>query len=149
MNISMSMSRDEIIGLASRYLSKDEIINFPFNGDLFAILAREIPPDRVLKDDEGWMFSGYGQCLMYSIDEDVKPRGKWLWMHFVSLQEFPPTAELIRLQPPHVAKGSFQTPDRTKEIRFIRIDVSEQSPALPSPKDDNEDNIIQFKKKKS
>jgi len=159
------MLKDEIIDLASRYLSKEEIVNFPFNGDLFAILIREIPQDRILEDNEGWTFGGYGQCLRYSIDEDAKPRGKWLWMHFVSLQGFPPAVEVIRLQPPHVAKGSFQTPDRTQEIRIIRIDVSNNSTLIykgenaekhspapsskPSLKNDSDDNIIQFKKKKT
>jgi len=159
------MTRDEIIDLASRYLSKEEIVNFPFNGDLFAILVRELPPDRILKEDEGWTFGGYGNCLGYSIDEDIKPRGKWLWMHFISLHEFPPVKEVIHLQPPHVAKGSFQTPDRAREVRFIRIDISNsaqiyenenieeqtpptQSPAQSSSKNNDEDNIIQFKTKK-
>ncbi|MDR0307043.1 MAG: hypothetical protein LBI42_09440 [Chitinispirillales bacterium] len=161
----MSLTKGEIIGLASRYIPESETADFTFNGDLFALLIRDILQNRVLKDEEGWAFGGYGQCLQYTIDEDVKPRGKWLWMHFVSLQDFPPAPQVIRLQPPHVIKGTFQTPDRAQEIRILKINFSDilpnmhlnesseektaAPPLLPSSKNGGGDNIIQFKKRKT
>ena len=159
----MSLSTDDIIELASRYVPQDEMIQFVFNGDLFAILIKDISQPGKFKDDEGWAFAGYGHCLGYEIDEDVKPRGKWLWMRFVSLQEFPPAEQALRLQPPHVVKGSFQTPDRTQEIKLLKINLipsarpqiyvnemdEETAAPPPSSQSGSGDNIIQFKKKKS
>ena len=118
----MSLSREEVLDLALRYITPDEAGDFPIKDDLFCFLQRELPDNRVLEEQEGWAFSGYGICKGYMHDDDSKPRGKWLWFTFLSLETFPPSVQNIRLQPPHVVKGRFQTPARDGEIRIIKID---------------------------
>lgn len=117
----MSMTRDEIITLASRYIEDDDAIDFPMKDDTFCLLAREISHNTVLKEEEGWAFSGYGVCLGYLPDEQAKPVGKWIFMHFASLNSFPPSQQVLRLQPPHIVKGRFQNPERTREIRILKL----------------------------
>jgi hypothetical protein len=117
----MSMTRDEIITLASRYIEDDDAIDFPMKDDTFCLLARDIPQNAVLKEEEGWAFSGYGVCLGYLPDEQAKPVGKWIFMHFASLNSFPPSQQVLRLQPPHIVKGRFQNPERTREIRILKL----------------------------
>jgi hypothetical protein len=115
------MTRDEIITLASRYIEEDDAIDFPMKDDTFCLLARDIPENTVLKEEEGWAFSGYGVCLGYLPDEQAKPVGKWIFMHFASLDSFPPSQQVLRLQPPHIVKGRFQNPERTREIRILKL----------------------------
>jgi hypothetical protein len=119
----MGLSRDEIIELASRYVTVAEMVDFPYDGDIFCLLIRTISTDKVLKDDEGWGFGGYGLCIEYTLEEETKPAGKWLWMQFASLDRFPPSQQVFKLQPPHVAKGQFQNPERTHEIRILKLDI--------------------------
>jgi hypothetical protein len=83
----------------------------------------------------------------------------------VSLSTFPPAAQVLKLQPPHIVKGRFQNPDRTKEFRIlnVRLDIdtdggggiSIQSPG-PSPapcaaplSGSAEKKIVQFRRKNS
>lgn len=128
----MSMTRDEIITLASRYLEENEAIDFPLKDDPFCILTRELSESKVLKEEEGWMFNGYGICMGYLPDEQVKPIGKWVFMHFASLNSFPPSQQVLRLQPPHIVKGRFQNPDRTREIRILKLTLGESPAAVDS-----------------
>jgi hypothetical protein len=159
--IFVGIPKNEIIDLALRYVSADEIADFPFDGDIFCMLSRELPPDRIVPEEEGWTFNGYGICTGYTFDEDAKPHGKWLWMHFASLALFPPVAQTLKLQPPHVVKGRFQSADRTHEIRIVKVSLApgvsrrpvasaKQPPKkrtvrkkAPSPAD----NIVAFRKK--
>jgi hypothetical protein len=120
----MPLTKQEIIDYASRYTTPDEHADFPVSGDLFCLLDREIPADKVLAEEEGWRFSGYGVCLGYALDEEAKPAGKWLWMHFASLSAFPPTAQVFKLQPPHVVKGRFFDPTRTREFRIVKVNLA-------------------------
>ena len=158
----MGISRDEIIDLASKYISPDELTDFPFDGDLFCLLIRATPENEVVPDEEGWTFRGYGICVGYTIDEESKPRGKWLWMHFASLDSFPPVTQILKLQPPHVVKGRFQNPERTHEIKMLKVDASNIGNILepktqntPEPEkekstapDTNQDKkILQFRRK--
>lgn len=157
------MPKDEIIDLASRYVSSEEITDFPHDGDLFCLLIREIPENKVLTDEEGWGFRGYGVCIGYVVDEEVKPRGKWLWMHFASLESFPPAAQVLKLQPPHVVKGRFQNPERTHEIRILKVSLTGVQNVLnhvkettaPKPASEEEqpvihkEKIVQFRRKNS
>lgn len=117
----MGLSKDEILDLASRYITPDQAIDFPFEGDVFCLLSRQISQPPPASDEEGWAFSGYGLCIGYTIDEEAKPRGKWLWLHFASLTTFPPATQVLRLQPPHIVKGCFQNAERTHDIRIIKI----------------------------
>lgn len=129
----MGIPRDEIIDLASRYVSSQEITDFPFENDLFCLLIRAIPEDKVLTEEEGWGFRGYGVCIGYTYDDEAKPKGKWLLMHFASLDSFPPVAQILKLQPPHVVKGRFQNPERTHEIRILKVDLSKTNLFLQEP----------------
>ncbi len=135
----MELTKDDIIDFALRYLSADEMADFPCPGDLFYFLIRTLSQNRNnIKDDEGWMFGGYGLCTGFSCDENEKPRGKWINMHFASLISFPPENQTLRLQPPHIVKGLFQSADRTYEIRIVKIDrespsSSEKCPTPPKP----------------
>lgn len=115
------LSKDEIIDLALRYIAPEEVSEFPLDGDLFCLLNREAVTDRIQKEEEGWAFAGYAVCKGYSYDDEAKPRGKWLWMHFISLTAFPPVAQVLKLQPPHVVKGRFQNADRTIEIKIVKL----------------------------
>jgi hypothetical protein len=124
------LSKQEIIDLASRYTSPEEIVDFPHDGDLFCLLQRVLPDNAVLADDKGWTFAGYGICSGYVIDETEMPAGKWLWMHFVSLAAFPPISQTLKLQPPHIAKGRFESPDRKIEFRILKIAAGQDPGAV-------------------
>jgi hypothetical protein len=125
----VSVTKEIIIDLSLRYITSEEMVDFPESGHLFCILMRALLPDRVLKHEEGWGFSGYGICKGYTFDEEAKPRGKWIWMHYLSLATFPPLPQALKLQPPHIAKGQFQSADRTHEIRIIKVDIESEIPA--------------------
>ena len=155
----MGISRDEIIELASRYVTAEEITDLPFENDIFCMLIRDIPQDKILQEEEGWSFRGYGICIGYVKDEEVKPAGKWLWMHFASLDTFPPAVQVLKLQPPHVVKGRFQNSERTHEIRILKISIGKMSDNLEHSNtnedtkknisDENklENKIVKFRKK--
>jgi len=153
----MGVSKEEITDLASRYISRDEITDFPFDGELFCLLSRELPDGKVLSDDEGWGFGGYAICIGYTFDEESKPHGKWIWMHYASLNSFPPQAQVLKLQPPHIVKGSFQNPERTHEIRMMKIDTKNlkdrnenKDKNAKNTEDNNQgrDNVVAFRPKK-
>lgn len=126
----MGLSKEEILDLASRYIPPNEAIDFPFEGDLFCLLSRSLSQNQTTSEEQDWSFNGYGICIGYSIDEEAKPQGKWLWMHFASLVTFPPVTQVLKLQPPHVVKGSFQNADRSREIRIIKISTGNVQDAL-------------------
>jgi hypothetical protein len=119
----MSLSKQEIIDYASRYVPVEDSADFPFEEDLFCLLEREIATGRVQAEEEGWSFKGYGICTGYTLDNEAKPAGKWIWMHFVSLSAFPPSPQVFKLQPPHVVKCRFQDPGRTREYRIIKVSL--------------------------
>jgi len=119
----MPLSKQDIIDYASRYAEPDAHTDFPMDNDLFCLLGRELPDNKVLAEEEGWLFQGYGVCLGYALDEDAKPAGKWLWMHFASLSAFPPAAQVFKLQPPHVVKGRFFDPARAREFRIVKVSL--------------------------
>ena len=163
---NVDLSREEIVDLALRYVPDGEVTDFPYNGDLFCLLVRQIPADRIPAEEEGWAFNGYGVCLNYTYDEEARPRGKWLWMHFASLSSFPPVSQVLKLQPPHVVKGRFQSVDRSREIRLLKVamvgddtkhalsEITEKPLETPSggtPKKNSgpAKNIIAFRKKKN
>ena len=158
----MPLTKQEIIDYASRYATPDEHTDFPLSGDLFCLLGREIPIDKFLAEEEGWQFQGYGICLGYTLDEEVMPSGKWLWMHFASLSAFPPAAQVFRLQPPHVVKGRFFDPSRTREFRIVKVNLTKTAGAagtVPMGKnagrtidqgaDATKRKIVKFRKKKT
>lgn len=117
----MPLTKNEITELALRYIAREEITDFPMQGDLLCFLERAIPENAVLKDSEGWHFGGYGICKEYEYDDESKPVGKWIWFNFISLSTFPPTKQVLKLQPPHVVKGLFQDTSRTNEIKIIKV----------------------------
>lgn len=117
----MTLTKDQIIEHALQYISKEEISDFPVLNDLFCFVERDIPDNKVLKDTEGWQFGGYGICKGYTYDYEAKPLGKWVWFSYISLTTFPPLRQVLRLQPPHIAKGLFQNQTRTREIRILKM----------------------------
>ena len=147
------MKKEEIIDLALRYIDEGDIVDFPDKDELFCFVSREIPEDRILEDDEAWAFSGYGLCSGYEKDYESKPAGKWIWFNYLSLNSFPPTPEVTKLQPPHIAKGSFTNPSRTTEIKILKMmpdallerATNDVKKSLKS--DSNSDNLIPFPKK--
>ena len=145
------MNREEIVDLALQYIPEDEIIDFPSKDELFCFISREIPDDKILKDDEGWAFSGYGLCTGYEKDYEAKPVGKWIWFNYLSLNSFPPTPEVTKLQPPHIAKGQFTNPSRTTQIKIMKMmpnALLERAENEAKHKDSsNSDNLIPFPKK--
>jgi hypothetical protein len=129
----MSLSQQEIIDYASPYVDSGEAVDFPFNGDLFCLIGRDLPEGKILAEEEGWSFQGYGVCLGYTLDQEAKPTGAWLWMHYASLAVFPPAQQVFKLQPPHVVKGRFQNPGRTNEFKIIKINLHKSSDSAQSP----------------
>jgi hypothetical protein len=119
----MFVTRQEIIDYASRYVDPGEVVDFPMDSDLFCLVTKDLSGNTVYKDEDGWNFQGYGVCRGYTLDYEEKPLGKWIWMHYISLASFPPTGQVLKLQPPHVAKGRFQNPERTNEFRIIKIPI--------------------------
>jgi hypothetical protein len=145
------LTRKEIVDYASRYVMPGETGDFPFDGDLFCLLGRALKEGKELKEGEGWRFQGYGICSGYTVDSEAKPAGKWLYMHFVSLAAFPPSSQVMKLQPPHVVKGRFHDPSRTREFRIIKVDVKKTSQiphkGIPSS-DPAKGKIVPFRKKR-
>lgn len=141
----MGLSKEEILDLASRYIPPSEVIDFPFEGDLFCLLSRSISQDQPSPEEQDWSFNGYGICIGYTIDEEAKPLGKWLWMHFASLVTFPPVTQVLKLQPPHVVKGSFQNADRSLEIRIIKINTGNVHDALEKKLEHPKEEVVSQK----
>lgn len=129
----MGLSKEEIIAYAARYITEDAYTDFPMDGDLFSLMSRTLPSDHVLATEEGWSFNGYGICSGYTLDEDSKPTGKWLWLHFISLATFPPESQVLKLQPPHIVKGRFQSGDRSHEIRIVKVTLAAPASATSEP----------------
>jgi hypothetical protein len=132
MNQPPLLSKQDILDYASRYVAPEEAVDFAHNDDLFCILERNISPDKIQSGDEGWKFQGYGICVGYTVDGQEIPVGKWLWMHFVSLATFPPTVQTFKMQPPHVVKGGFQNPQRTEELKIVKINVHNSAATPPT-----------------
>jgi len=128
------MTKDEILEYASRYVDADDVSDFPEEGDAFCFLHREIPDTKILADEEGWQFGGYGILDSYELDLEAKPVGKWIIIHYTSLAMFPPRVGSLQLQPPHIALGKFQSPDRTTETRIVRITGGKQVEEKTEPK---------------
>ncbi len=150
----MSLTKQEIITHALRYISEDDVVDFPENEDLFCFMERKLPENKVLKDSDGWRFAGYAVCKGYDFDYDSKPQGKWLWFNFLSLNTFPPTKQCLKLQPPHIARCIFQNPQRTGEVKIIRIpdyfqhfDIGPEEKMEDTDTSSN-DNLINFPQKK-
>ncbi|MBF0431494.1 MAG: hypothetical protein HQK83_09460 [Fibrobacteria bacterium] len=149
----MKIQKDEIIDLASRYVPVENP-DFAEEGDLFYFLNRKLPNNKVLKDNEGWQFGGYGQCRGYVIDEAEKPRGKWIYMYYLDLARFPLVEEVLRVQPPHVVLGQFSSSDRSIQIRMVKCrpltvkEQEEKKAVQKRKKQDAPDNIIAFPGKK-
>jgi len=151
----MSLSREEIAELALRYIPEDEIIDFPQEEELLCFMERTVPKGKKLKDSEGWRFGGYGICKGYEYDFESKPKGKWVWFYFVSLNTFPPTKQCLKLQPPHIARGRFENADRSGEMKIVRIPDYFQEIGAEYKNEYREttdpasnDNIIPFPRKK-
>jgi hypothetical protein len=78
-------------------------------------------------------------------------------MHFVSLSTFPPSPQTIKLQPPHVIKGRFHDPARTREFRIIKVDMKKENQSAGKdvslkemPQEESiKGKIVPFRKKKS
>ncbi len=126
----MQLSKEDVISYATRYISQDDITDFPGPRDLFALMQREKETVRTADDGSGdtsadpsdWQFMGYGLCLGYQTDEEAKPAGKWVWFSYLYLGTWPPIKQHMRLQPPHVVLGRFSTSDRSKEVKIEKID---------------------------
>jgi hypothetical protein len=147
----MSLTRQEIIDYASRYMVPAAGADFPFDGDLFCLFVRELIAGKEPKEEEGWGFQGYGICSGYTIDTTAKPAGKWLWMHFLSLTIFPPSPQVFKLQPPHVVKGRFQDPSHIREYRIVKVNLKKSGQTTEkeiSVSDPAKGKIVPFRKKK-
>jgi hypothetical protein len=129
----MSLTREQILEYAQRYVPDATGTDFPFNRDLFCFFERSSEYRDLANSTARWKFGGYAICLKYTLDEDTKPEGKWLWLHFVSLSTFPPARQVLKLQPPHVVLGEFQSSDRSMDIRIVRMDAED----VPSPLKNN------------
>ncbi|MGM0443996.1 MAG: hypothetical protein ACQEQV_07405 [Fibrobacterota bacterium] len=108
------MTIDEIRELAARYVERADMVDIPGPGELF-YLEQTTAGD----DDAAPLFGGYGIVHSYTADPAAEPRGKWIIMRYFSLAAVPPQETEIRLQPPHIALGRFQTPDRTARISIV------------------------------
>jgi len=116
-----SISIEEIRELALMYIDESECSALIRPKEIFALLVRKTPMFFAKKKEEKWLFAGYGLLLDYTIDPNEKPYGKWITMKYSSLITFPPTIVEIRLQPPHIAKGFFQSFDRASETKIVPV----------------------------
>jgi hypothetical protein len=115
-----TVSIEEIRELALRYIDESECAEPIRPNEVFAFQARPMP-SVFGKKSKNWLFAGYGLLLDYTVNPDEKPYGKWITMRYLNLTVFPPQAAEIRLQPPHIAKGYFQSFDRTNEMKIIPV----------------------------
>jgi hypothetical protein len=130
----MSLTKQNIIDYARRYVEDAEVGDFPHEGDLFCLFERDISASANGNNENAWNFAGYGISIGYTLDEESKPEGKWIWFYYIGLESFPPARQAIKLQPPHVVRGIFQNADRAKEVRiakvaFTEIDSTRDTPA--------------------
>ena len=102
------MTKNEIIEEATRYIQLEEVVDFPEVNDLFYLT--------VTPTDQTPQFAGYGICTGYVKDTETKPHGKWIYFNYIDLSVFPSETRELMLQPPHIAKGSFDTPDRNAVV---------------------------------
>ena len=129
------MTNEEIYDLASRYEDEENFQPIPQAGEVFALLRRTLPDNKILKDSEGWEFGGYAQLTSIEIDYNAKPEGKWLLMNYLSLASFPPQHIELRLQPPHIALGFFRDPSKTIETKIVVLPGIDED----DDRDDNDD----------
>ncbi len=141
------MKTNEIVDLAARYVEADDMHPIPEVGELFYFIHRELPDNRILKEDEGWQFGGYGKIIGYEIDQSEKPLGKWIVISYLSLASFPPQPSTLRLQPPHIALGTFQSPDRTMESRFLALQPAQEEQENDKNRDE-EATLLAFSSRK-
>lgn len=139
------MDITEIKELAARYVEEHDMISIPEAGELFYFQHRELPDNKVLKEEEGWVFGGYAKMISYEKDLTAKPVGKWIYMRYLSLATFPPQEGEVKLQPPHIALGKFQSPDRTIESRFLPVENKDSY--TEEEEQTKEAELLQFKKK--
>lgn len=143
-----SISVDEIRELALRYIDENECGMSIRPKDVFVIQHRLLSLPTVFgkKKIEKWLFGGYGMLLDYTINPDEKPYGKWITMKYLSLASFPPKETEMRLQPPHIAKGYFQSFNRTSETRITPIGLPEILRSNDTSKNENgkEAEILEF-----
>jgi hypothetical protein len=132
-----SISIEEIRELALRYIDESECGALVRPRDIFALLVRPLTLSAIFgkKKSDKWLFAGYGLLLDYTINPDEKPYGKWITVKYLALSTFPPTATELRLQPPHIAKGYFQSFDRTNEMKIEPVVL---------PENESEAEILQF-----
>jgi hypothetical protein len=112
-----SISVEEILELASVYIDIDEYATILNPKDLFALLVRPISA----KKNSEWFLASYGLLSDYVTDVSEKPYGKWITMKYLSFDTFPPRQAEIRLQPPHIVKGYFQSFDRSSETKIVAV----------------------------
>jgi hypothetical protein len=87
-------------------------------------------------------------------------------MHFAGLTSFPPAVQVLKLQPPHIVNGRFQSIDRSHEIRMLKVSLAnapasddetppqkgvkgvspKRKPGVAAKRDDK---IVAFRKKKT
>lgn len=142
------MKDSEIYELASRYVDEEDFVAIPQKGEVFALLTRTLPENKVLKDDEGWQFGGYAQCKGFEIDYSAQPEGKWIFMTYLSLAAFPPQEVQLKLQPPHIALGLFRDPSKTIETKIITLSFAEDDEPLHEDESPSEPTILQFPQKR-
>jgi hypothetical protein len=123
--VAMQLQKEDVIQYASRYIDRSDMKEFAGPGELFAMFQREKDPARAPDDDSGWEFMGYGYCRGYILDEQAKPRGKWLWMEHLFLGVYPPLRQSLRLQPPHVVLGRFSSADRSRDVLLEKVEPSQ------------------------
>jgi hypothetical protein len=153
----MGLTREEIVEHALRYVNREEIGAFPHEGEIFAFLHRPVDAANAGDDGGKWEFGGYAVCIGYTLDEQAKPAGKWLFMEIISLAQFPPRHGSLKLQPPHVALGRFRNPERTMETRLVSLSEmatlsaqgeQEHAPKAPeTAKTDDAATVLRFRPK--
>lgn len=129
------LSQEQIEELAARHVPIPKERTFPMQGEVFARLVRDVPSDRILKNEEGWMFAGYGQCLGYTVNEEAKPMGRSLWWWYWDLTTFPAQKVSFKLQPPQVVKGIFSLQGGAMQMKILWVREQETQIAPPPAPD--------------
>jgi len=108
------VSVEDIYQYASRYENKENFLTIPEPGDIFALLTKPT------NANVPYSFNGYNVLKKYVVDDQSKPIGKWVFVYFDSLASFPPQENcILKLQPPHLAFGTWQNSDRSMIFHMV------------------------------
>jgi hypothetical protein len=117
------------LDLASRYISPNEAIDFPFEGDLFCLLSHSISQDQPASRRKVGYLTDMESVSVTPSMKKQNP-GKMALDAFCQSGCIPSGNPGVKTSTSHVVKGYFQSADRSHEIRIIKISTGNVLDAL-------------------